>query len=344
MSFVNQSADILHDLPEEYKPGPFDVVIGKGKKFYFHEGNDRLRKLARENWLDEYKKAVTKPDKSFIISEVVEEVRRNGRFVKKDNVTGKWVYAEELLCREKCSQTFRDALHETYRSSNVAKKNKRRREQQLKVMAEKKMQETEVKRHCSTSVQQLPSLPADLFAMGTTTPSSVSKPMATKTASIPKKSGPPSGQDIIAILSDVLSLSSLDDEDDNPFEPKPLPPNNSFQRQENLPFDTNVDPFVSSDLMPMGLFPNTPNVSTMNNEMSSSRMMQFSTGFWKDDQCQFETRPLRGPPGFEQYLVSLKGGDDSFDELSTISDLEALRASNEESYDLGPNIHAAFAA
>lgn len=84
------------------------------------------------NMLEEYKKAQTKSDKSNIISDVVEYVRTKGRFVKRDCVTGKWIYAEPLLCREKCSQSFRDNMAETYRSSNVAKRNKRRQEQQDK--------------------------------------------------------------------------------------------------------------------------------------------------------------------------------------------------------------------
>jgi hypothetical protein len=121
----------LFELPQGFVPGERDVVIGKGKKFYFHSGNQWLRTLVA-SMLSEYTKAQTKGDKSNIISDVVEYVRNHGRFVKRDLKTGMWAYAEPLLCREKCSQTFRDNLAQTYRSSNVAKRNKRRQEQQDK--------------------------------------------------------------------------------------------------------------------------------------------------------------------------------------------------------------------
>jgi hypothetical protein len=118
-------------LPANFTPGEHDIVIGKGKKFYFHAGNQWLRTVVAGQ-IDEYSQAMTKADKSNIISSVVEFVRTNGRFVKLDTSSGQWVFAEPLLCREKCSQTFRDNLAQTYRSSNVAKRNKRRQEQQEK--------------------------------------------------------------------------------------------------------------------------------------------------------------------------------------------------------------------
>lgn len=117
-------------LPSNFTPGDRDVVIGKGKKFYFHPANQWLRTVVAER-IESYSQAVTKADKSNIISGVVEYVREHGRFVKIAS-SGEWIFAEPLLCREKCSQTFRDNLAQTYRSSNVAKRNKRRAEQQEK--------------------------------------------------------------------------------------------------------------------------------------------------------------------------------------------------------------------
>lgn len=123
-------SNTANTLPADFTPGDHDVVIGKGKKFYFHAGNQWLRTVVAER-ITEYSQAMTKADKSNIISSVVDYVRANGQFVKIDN-NGTWVFAEPLLCREKCSQTFRDNLAQTYRSSNVAKRNKRRQEQQEK--------------------------------------------------------------------------------------------------------------------------------------------------------------------------------------------------------------------
>jgi hypothetical protein len=121
----------LFEFPQGFVPGEHDVVFGKGKKFHFHTGNQWLRTLVA-SILNEYTQAQTKTDKSNIISDVVEYVKNNGRFIKQDLHSGMWVHAEPLLCREKCSQTFRDNLAQVYRSSNVAKRNKRRQEQQNK--------------------------------------------------------------------------------------------------------------------------------------------------------------------------------------------------------------------
>jgi len=82
--------------------------------------------------IDQYKEATTKAEKSDSISSVVDYVNEHGGFVKLDGSSTSedaWVYAEPLLCREKVSQTFRDNLAGAYRSSNVAKRNKRRQEQ-----------------------------------------------------------------------------------------------------------------------------------------------------------------------------------------------------------------------
>jgi hypothetical protein len=75
-----------------------------------------LRNLATV-MLDEYKRARSKLDKSLIISGVTESIRQEGRFVKRHTTTKKWVIAEDLLCREKVSAVFRDALHERSRNS-----------------------------------------------------------------------------------------------------------------------------------------------------------------------------------------------------------------------------------
>ena len=54
--------------------------------------------------LTEYSTANTKAGKSEIISDVVDQVNLKGAFIKK-GASGRWVYAEDRLCREKCSQT-----------------------------------------------------------------------------------------------------------------------------------------------------------------------------------------------------------------------------------------------
>lgn len=90
-------------LPESYTPTQHDVVVGKGKKHFMHRGNIMLRNLVSAK-LAEYSEAITKAGKSEIISNVVDHVNNKGAFIKR-GPTGKWVYAEDRLCREKCSQT-----------------------------------------------------------------------------------------------------------------------------------------------------------------------------------------------------------------------------------------------
>jgi len=83
--------------------------------------------------LDEYSKAKSKLDKSGVLATVVDQIRAaspGGGFVKQDE-KGRWYEVGDFLAREKTSQAFRDALHERYKSSNVAKK-KRRQEEQAK--------------------------------------------------------------------------------------------------------------------------------------------------------------------------------------------------------------------
>lgn len=116
-------------LPEDFTPSDDDVICGRGKKCYAHVGNDRFRERVM-GMLDEYRKARSKLDKSKVLSDVVEQVRLNsprGGFVKQD-ASGRWHEVGDFLAREKTSQAFRDALHENYKSSNVAKKKRRQQE------------------------------------------------------------------------------------------------------------------------------------------------------------------------------------------------------------------------
>jgi len=119
-------------LPENFEPGPDDVICGRGKKCYNHIGNERFRQRVL-TFLDEYSRAKSKLDKSGVLSKVVFEVRQNspkGGFVKQDS-NGVWFEVGDFLAREKTSQAFRDALHDRYKSSNLSKK-KRRQEEQAK--------------------------------------------------------------------------------------------------------------------------------------------------------------------------------------------------------------------
>ncbi|CAB9517896.1 Nitrilase family, member 2 [Seminavis robusta] len=118
-------------LPEDFKPGEHDVICGRGRNIWNSIGNIRFRHLV-ESRVEEYKKARTKLDKSTILSTIVAEVRTRspiGGFIRKDPKTGRWSEVGDFLAREKVSQSFRDVLSDSYRSSNKTKRQRRIEEQ-----------------------------------------------------------------------------------------------------------------------------------------------------------------------------------------------------------------------
>lgn len=117
-------------LDENFEPGQYDVVCGRGRKCSTHVGNARFREIVI-SYLEKYSNA-EKLEKSNILFEIVNKVRQEsprGGFVKKDAVSGRWQAVGDFLAREKTSQAFRDALHDQYKSSNTSKKKRRRAEQ-----------------------------------------------------------------------------------------------------------------------------------------------------------------------------------------------------------------------
>jgi hypothetical protein len=65
-------------------------------------------------------------EKSMLISEIVKSLKERSKtgFVKR--VEGEWYEVSDHLVREKISQGLRDLLHSRYKSSNKAKKQRRR--------------------------------------------------------------------------------------------------------------------------------------------------------------------------------------------------------------------------
>jgi hypothetical protein len=120
----------MRPLPENFEPGDDDVICGRGKRCYNHEGNKRLLARVRHS-LDDYANAKSKQEKSRVISKIVDQVRQSspqGGFVKQDS-SQRWYEAGDFLAREKISQTFRDLLHDRYKSSSRSKKRRREQDQ-----------------------------------------------------------------------------------------------------------------------------------------------------------------------------------------------------------------------
>jgi hypothetical protein len=114
-------------LPKGFEPGQNHVIIGRGKQSYNHQGNLKLRKIVATR-LEEYSATSTKKAKSQIISSIIDQIRTSkpeGAFLKYDKDHG-YFDVGNFLSSDKISQTFRDLLRGSYRSSNAYKKNKRK--------------------------------------------------------------------------------------------------------------------------------------------------------------------------------------------------------------------------
>ena len=79
-------------LGNDFHPGEYDIICGRGRRAARHVGNRRFS-LVIQLYLDKYVRAKTKSDKSLVVIEIVEIFRRvNGTFVKPDTKhKGQWV-------------------------------------------------------------------------------------------------------------------------------------------------------------------------------------------------------------------------------------------------------------
>lgn len=88
---------------------PVDVLCGRGKMCFVHEGNNRFRMLIAEH-ADTYQTAPTKKTKTKVIILVVEIIiSRGGRFLINNN-DGTWVDGGRQQGKKKTGHAFRDAL------------------------------------------------------------------------------------------------------------------------------------------------------------------------------------------------------------------------------------------
>lgn len=116
-------------MPACFEPGPYEVLIGRGRRCTTHWGNQRFRRMVRAE-LDAYCAATDcKRSKSVIIGRVLGDIQKHSPhagFVKKDVGTGRWLSLTAAATRVAIAQAFRDALEDTYRSSKHSKQVKRR--------------------------------------------------------------------------------------------------------------------------------------------------------------------------------------------------------------------------
>jgi hypothetical protein len=104
MSHEESNPDNNHNkkyLPHDYILNDYDVVCGRGRTCYNHKGNIRFRDIVQQQ-LSSYMDAKTKTDKTMVIYDIIQYVRRTtpttgGGFVKKDHSTGRFYEVGDFL-------------------------------------------------------------------------------------------------------------------------------------------------------------------------------------------------------------------------------------------------------
>lgn len=90
-------------LPIEYVLSNNDVQCGRGQACFNHPGNVKFKTMVMDN-LDRYMKARTKYDKTMIVYEIIDEIRKNspgGGFVQKESRTGRYYEVGDFLAVSK---------------------------------------------------------------------------------------------------------------------------------------------------------------------------------------------------------------------------------------------------
>eukprot|EP00543_Licmophora_paradoxa_P017257 CAMPEP_0202465856 /NCGR_PEP_ID=MMETSP1360-20130828/66909_1 /ASSEMBLY_ACC=CAM_ASM_000848 /TAXON_ID=515479 /ORGANISM="Licmophora paradoxa, Strain CCMP2313" /LENGTH=195 /DNA_ID=CAMNT_0049089777 /DNA_START=202 /DNA_END=785 /DNA_ORIENTATION=- len=93
----------------DYEPTEYDVICGKGKRFYTHSGNARFREFVQSK-LGGYQTVRAKYDKGLIVQEIVDMVQEKGAFLRMNKSTKCWEDISADSAREKVGHTIRDAL------------------------------------------------------------------------------------------------------------------------------------------------------------------------------------------------------------------------------------------
>lgn len=126
-------------LPEDFEPRRMDILCGRGRGVWEHEGNRRFKALI-ECHAEKYAAARTKMDKGVVIASMVDSIREEGiLFVKKDGKTQRWLDIGEYKAREKTSHAMRDHIA---KSSGTSRKNNTQQSNGLARDAVQKQRET----------------------------------------------------------------------------------------------------------------------------------------------------------------------------------------------------------
>jgi hypothetical protein len=118
-------------LPVTFSPHPYSVILGRGK-VNESVGNRRLKILV-DIELNNYEKAPSRREKSFVVARVMETIQEacgTGAFIRCEG--GLWYEVSDSDAREKISTMFRDKLSHQYKSSTSNKVERRRQRKAMK--------------------------------------------------------------------------------------------------------------------------------------------------------------------------------------------------------------------
>ena len=129
-------------LPDHFKPTVLDVLCGRGKECYNHEGNRNFRRLV-ETSLPRYAKCRTKHEKGMLVVNIVDGVRsKGGGFVRFDTKASRWLEIGDDAAREKVGQTIREALIQQDPEKRTRKRQRRALNKQRRKEIQKEKDET----------------------------------------------------------------------------------------------------------------------------------------------------------------------------------------------------------
>ena len=105
------------------QPGPFDVLLGRGKGTQQHEGNQRFQAIINEN-KDLYNSFQSRDKKTSTTRDIVNVIKTSGEeigsFLKFDNTIRKWVEVDDEVARVKVAQALRYKREENDADSKVS--------------------------------------------------------------------------------------------------------------------------------------------------------------------------------------------------------------------------------
>lgn len=98
------------DLSASYKPTYYDIICGRGRGSFLHEGNKTYLALLRKN-IPTYLAAGKRKEKSIIVSTLVSSLKAQGfRFLKQDEKNKRWYELTKQECYERTAHAIRDLI------------------------------------------------------------------------------------------------------------------------------------------------------------------------------------------------------------------------------------------